>query len=141
MNTANPNVNAPKAAAPLSARPKQAAAEAGTQSGRWYEPDVDIFETEAALVLKADVPGARPEDIETDLKDNLLTVTARTTAVGGPWRPLHAEFADGHWQRQFRLGQSIDQEKITAAVKDGVLTLTLPKAERARVRKIQVKTE
>lgn len=142
MKTVNPTptVKSPETAPALSARPKHEAAEAGTQSGRWYEPDVDIYETEAALVLRADVPGAKPEDIETDLKDNLLTVTARTSGVGGPWRALYAEFADGHWQRQFRLGQSIDQAGITAAVKDGVLTLTLPKAERARARKIQVKT-
>jgi len=136
--TQTPTVQSPQSSAALSARQKHQAAEAGTHEGRWYEPDVDIFETETALVLRADVPGTRPEDIETDLKDNLLTITARTSKVGGPWRPLYSEFADGHWQRQFRLGQSIDQEKITAAVKDGVLTLTLPKAERARARKIQV---
>jgi HSP20 family protein len=137
--TQNQNLTSPETSA-VAARPKHQAAEAGTHGGRWYEPDVDIYETEAALVLKADVPGARAEDIETDLKDNLLTVTARTSTVGGPWRPLYTEFADGHWQRQFRLGQSINQEQISAAVKDGVLTLTLPKAERARARKIQVKT-
>lgn len=137
--TQTPKVQNEQAGA-LSARPKQEAMEAGTHGGRWYEPDVDIYETEAALVLRADVPGARAEDIETDLKDNLLTVTARTSTVGGPWRALYTEFADGHWQRQFRLGQSIDQGQISAAVKDGVLTLTLPKAERARARKIQVKT-
>ena len=138
--TQKPTVESPQATGALSARPKTEAAEAGTQSGRWYEPDVDIYETKDALVLRADVPGAKAEDIETDLKDNLLTITARTGRAGGPWRPLYTEFADGHWQRQFRLGQSIDQAAISAAVKDGVLTLTLPKAERAKARKIEVKT-
>lgn len=123
----------------LAPRSKQEAAEAGTHEGRWFEPDVDIYETDEALVLRADVPGARSEDIETDLKDNLLSVTARTSPVGAQWRPLYAEFSDGHWQRQFRLGQSIDQANISATVKDGVLTLTLPKAERAKARKIQVR--
>ena len=140
MKTVNSNVRTPEAeqAAALQPRAKQAAAETGTHEGRWFEPDVDIYETAEALVLRADVPGAKAEDIETDLKDNLLTVSARTAPVAGPWRSLYTEYADGHWQRQFRLGQSIDQTRIAATVKDGVLTLTLPKAERARARKIQV---
>jgi HSP20 family protein len=138
--TQTSKLQTPETTGALSARPKQEAQEAGTHGGRWYEPDVDIYETAEALVLRADVPGAKADQIETDLKDNLLTITARTGGVSGPWRPLYTEFADGHWQRQFRLGQSIDQAGISAAVKDGVLTLTLPKAERARARKIQVKT-
>lgn len=122
----------------LPVREKQAATEAGSYEGRWFEPAVDIYETEEALTLVADLPGVAPEDISTDLRDNLLTLTGRVRAQGGAWKPLSAEYVEGHYTRQFRLGQHIDQAKITAAFKDGVLTLTLPKAESLRPRKIQV---
>jgi HSP20 family protein len=111
----------------------------GTHEGSYFEPAVDIYETEEALTLNADVPGAVAEDIQTDLKDNLLTITARLGPLDSRWRPLYQEFETGHYVRQFRLGQQIDQSKISAQLKDGVLTLTLPKAERARARRIEIK--
>lgn len=114
--------------------------EPGTREGRYFEPQVDIYETEDALTLSADMPGARAEDIETDLKDNLLTITARVGPVEDKWKPLYVEFEEGHYMRQFRLGQQIDQSRITAQLNDGVLKLTLPKAERAKARRIEVKT-
>ena len=117
----------------------QVTRETGTHEGAYFEPEVDIFETAEALTLTADVPGALAGDIQTDLKDNLLTITARVRPVESRWKPLHQEYAVGHYQRQFRLGQQIDQGKISAQLKDGVLTLTLPKADAARPRRIEVK--
>ncbi len=120
-------------------REKQGSREQGTHQGPYFEPAVDIFETEEALTVRADVPGAEPEDIDTDVRDNLLTLTARVRPLDSKWRPLREEYAVGHYVRQFRLGQHIDQSKISAELKDGVLTLTLPKADHARPRRIQVK--
>ncbi len=112
--------------------------EEGTREGLYFRPDVDIVETEAALTLLADVPGASAENIEIDLRDNLLTITAVVEERGSRFRPVFQEFQTGHFTRQFRLGQEIDQAEITAEVNDGVLRLTLPKAARAVPRKIQV---
>lgn len=122
-------------------REKHEAQESGSYEGRWFEPAVDIYETEDALTVVADLPGVAAEDIETDLRDNLLTLTARTRKAQGDWKPLYTEYQEGHYTRTFRLGQHIDQAKISAAFKDGVLTLTLPKAESVKPRKIQVKAE
>lgn len=123
---------------PVPVREKQEATESGSYEGRWFEPAVDIYETEDALTVVADLPGVSPEDITTDLRDNLLTLTARIQAPKTEWKPLYAEYREGHYTRQFRLGQHIDQAKISALFKDGVLTLTLPKAESVKPRKIQV---
>jgi HSP20 family protein len=122
------------------AREKQTSREVGTFAGEYFEPAVDIYETAEALTVVTDVPGADPDSIETDLRDNLLTITARVKPVEGNLRPLHTEYRIGHFTRQFRLGQHIDQSKISAVLKDGVLTLTLPKAESVKPRKIQVQT-
>jgi HSP20 family protein len=113
----------------------------GTHEGRYFEPRVNIHETADALVLTADVPGAVAEDITTDLKDNLLTFVARVGPVEAKWKPLYEEYDVGHYMRSFKLGQQIDQSKISARLKDGVLTLTLPKAERHKPRRIAVKGE
>ena len=137
--TTDPKTITPTPTTAPAPRAKQPAEAEGTHPGRYFEPAVDIYETADALVVRADVPGASPETVETDLKDNVLTLTARVAPLGGAWKPLYAEWTEGHWQRQFRLGQTIDQAKITAALKDGVLTLTLPKAERAKARRIEVK--
>jgi HSP20 family protein len=119
--------------------PKALARESGTREGAYFEPLVDIYETDEALILHADVPGATSEDVETHLEDNLLTLTAPVKPVDEAWRPAYEEYAVGHYVRQFRLGQQIDQAKITATLKDGVLTLVLPKVDAARPRRITVK--
>lgn len=115
--------------------------EEGTREGIYFKPDVDIFETDQALMVIADLPGATSENIEIDLRDNLLTLTAAVEdKLDGSWRPAYAEYRTGHFMRQFRLGQNIDQAEISASVNDGVLHLTLPKAESAQPRKIEVRT-
>lgn len=119
-------------------REKAEAQESGSYEGRWFEPAVDIYETDDALTLVADLPGVGAEDVSTDLRDNLLTITARFKNDASQWKPVYEEYAEGHYTRQFRLGQQIDQAKISAVMKDGVLTLTLPKADAAKPRKIQV---
>ncbi len=95
--------------------PKAPARESGTREGAYFEPPVDIYETDEALILHADVPGATNEDIETHLEDNLLTITAPVKPVDDAWRPAYEEYAVGHYARQFRVGQQIDQAKITVS--------------------------
>lgn len=127
-----------KQSSELPVREKQLTREAGTHQGPYFEPEVDIYETEEALMLSADLPGVEPADLSTELRENLLTISARVEPADGNWKPLHQEYTVGNYLRQFRLGQQIDQGKISAVLKDGVLTLTLPKADHARPRRIQV---
>jgi HSP20 family protein len=119
-------------------REKSGSREQGTYQGPYFEPAVDIYETEEALTLKADLPGVQPEELQTDLRENLLTITAKVRSMESKWRPVYQEYTVGHYVRQFRVGQQIDQSKISAQLKDGVLTLTLPKADHARPRRIEV---
>lgn len=112
-----------------------------TREGPHFQPDVDIFEREDALVMIADVPGTTSEGIELDLRDSTLSVGATVGAVDAKWKPIYLEYEIGHYSRQFRLGQIVDMAKISAQVKDGVLTVTLPKVERALPRKIQVSSD
>lgn len=124
----------------LPVREKQVTREPGTYEGPHFEPPVDIYETDEALVLCADLPGVDAKDIHTDVRDNLLTLTAKVTPVQENWKSLYREYTVGNYTRQFRLGQQIDQSRITAELRDGVLKLRLPKAEKARPRRIEIKT-
>lgn len=113
----------------------------GTREGTYFKPDVDIYETDDALMVVADVPGTTAGDVEIDLRDNMLTITgAVDTGDTENWEALYTEYRTGHFTRQFRLGHHIDQSNITAELNDGVLRLTLPKAESATPRKIEVTT-
>lgn len=113
----------------------------GTREGVYFKPDVDIFETDEALTVVADLPGTTAEDIEIDLRENMLTLTGVVSSgLEQNWQPLYTEYETGHFTRRFRLGQHIDQAEISATINDGVLRLTLPKAERAVPRKIEVST-
>lgn len=113
----------------------------GTREGTYFKPDVDIYETDDALMVVADLPGTTAEDIEIDLRDNTLTLTGLVDdGRQSDWQPLYTEYQSGHFMRQFRLGQHIDQSAISAEYDDGVLHLTLPKAEDAMPRKIEVNT-
>ena len=105
-----------------------------------YLPAVDIFESDDALTLIADMPGVAPEEVCIDLKDNQLTIHGAATVYGEGEQSLLREYGVGDYQRQFTLGKMVDQSKIEALMKDGVLTVTLPKADVAKPRKIAVKT-
>lgn len=112
-----------------------------TREGPHFRPDVDIFEGDHALVMVADVPGSSNDEIELDLQDNTLHLVAKVPPVESKWKPIYLEYEIGHYARLFRIGQIVDMGKISAQVKDGVLTVTLPKIEKALPRKIEVKSE
>lgn len=105
-----------------------------------YVPSVDIYESADALTLVADMPGVPPENVTINVHDNQLTVRGTVTIEGEKEHMLLQEYGVGDYSRQFTLGRTIDQTKIEASMKDGVLVLTLPKAEAIKPRKISVKT-
>lgn len=112
------------------------------RGGRVYSPSVDIVELENELLLLADVPGVRPEDLEISYEQGQLTLHARVRPRQDPDRTeyLAREYGIGDFYRSFQVGEGIDAQKIEAELKDGVLTLHLPKAEAAKPRRIQVKS-
>lgn len=125
----------------LQAKEKQELAHPAEQTkpGRFFTPDVDIFETERALTLLADMPGVSPEHLTLDLKDDTLTITGEVIQEKQAGeKVLLFEYDTGTYYRQFSLSERIDKDKIDAQLKDGVLRLTLPKVEKAAPRKIAV---
>jgi HSP20 family molecular chaperone IbpA len=110
-----------------------------TKPGPVFTPSVDIFETEKAITLLADMPGVKADDLTIDLRDDTLTLTGDVGAdVGTPGEKVYAEYETGRYYRQFSLSEVIAQEKIDAKLSDGVLRLTLPKVEKATPRRIAV---
>jgi HSP20 family protein len=108
--------------------------------GRVFLPAVDIFETPEALVLVADMPGVSGDKVALDLKENHLIISGEVGPPMGEGETMvEQEYFTGDFHREFHLGSIIDQTKIDAAMKDGVLRLVLPKVEKAKPRKIQVK--
>jgi len=104
---------------------------------RYVVPPVDIYETQDGLVLMADLPGVAKEALGVRVEDNLLTIQGRPSH-GAPGSPVHREFELVNYFRQFELSEKVDQARIEATLKHGVLTLNLPTAEKAKPRQIQV---
>lgn len=111
-----------------------------TKSGVYYSPTVDIFETRDAITLVADLPGVDKDGLDINVEDKQLTITGLVSEVEDRLQPVYTEYGIGGYTRSFRLGDAIDQSKINAALKDGVLTLVLPKAEALKPRKIKIQT-
>jgi HSP20 family protein len=111
-----------------------------TRSGRTYVPAVDIIEKDDELLLLADVPGVQAEGIDVDYERGQLTIVARAEPRQTP-QSVYAlqEYGVGDFVRTFQVGEGIDASRIQAEVSRGVLTLHLPKAEKAKTRKIAVK--
>jgi len=113
-----------------------------TRPGTVYSPFVDIFENDDAITVVAEMPGVKPEDFDIDVRDRVLTLTGRATLPdrSKEWDVLR-EYDSGTFFRQFTLSETIDQSKIDARLADGVLRLELPKVEKARPRKITVRSQ
>jgi HSP20 family protein len=106
-----------------------------------FAPPLDIHETPEGLVLEADLPGVAPEDLQLQVQNNVLHILGRVTwPVPADARPLHEEVPRGDFYRSFILSEEVDTEKIQADFSDGILRLTLPRVERARPRKIEIRT-
>lgn len=111
-----------------------------TRSGPVYVPAVDIFETDELITVLADMPGVEPENLNIDLRESVLTLTARVTQPESPKESyILFEHRTGTFHRQFTLSEAIDQSKIDAKLTDGVLRLELPKVEMAKPRQIAVR--
>lgn len=110
-----------------------------TRSGPVFVPSVDIFESETSMTLLADMPGVTKEGLTVDLKDNTLTIRGEVApAETEGRRVIFREYQEGDYFRQFSLSELIDQARITASLKDGVLTVLLPKIEPAQPRRIEI---
>jgi HSP20 family protein len=111
-----------------------------TIPARMFLPAADIFEGENDLTVILEMPGVEKSNVDIHVEDGILNVEGRLdlTKYQG-LQPLYTEYNIGHYSRSFRLSSKIDQNKIAAEMKDGVLSLKLPKVEEAKPRTIQVK--
>jgi HSP20 family molecular chaperone IbpA len=112
-----------------------------TIPARVFVPTTDIFETEDALTVVMEMPGVNREHADITVEDDVLSVVGRIDfAKYENLQPVYTEYNVGHYRRSFNLAHnSFDEHKISAAMQEGVLTLTLPKAERAKSRRIPLK--
>lgn len=113
-----------------------------------FRPAADITESDQAFTVRLDVPGASSEGIDIRFEGNQLSINAKVPqrspsnppgSTSNP-TPLHREYGVGNYARTFRVGEGIDAAAISAKYQHGVLTLALPKADGARARKIDVRT-
>jgi HSP20 family molecular chaperone IbpA len=112
-----------------------------TRPGLVFTPAVDIFETDEEISLMADLPGVEAGDLNIDLNENVLTLDGDVKAPEASDEvDIIKEYSTGKYYREFSISHVIDQAKIDAKLKDGVLRLRLPKAEAAKPRKIAVKS-
>lgn len=106
-----------------------------------FAPAFDIHETPEGLVLEADLPGVPADGLQLQVQNNVLHILGRVEwPLPANARALHEELPRGDFYRSFILSEEVETEKIQADFSDGVLTLTLPRVERARPRKIEIRT-
>jgi HSP20 family protein len=112
---------------------------AGTTSRPAVMP-MDAWRQGDSFVVEFDLPGVRPETLDIDVERNVLTVKAERTRTNGDWEMLAAERPNGLFSRQLVLGDDVDLEHVKADYEAGVLRLTIPVAEKAKPRKIEITT-
>ncbi len=105
-------------------------------------PPADIYENEECFVLRCEMPGVGKGDVEATINNNELIITGRVNPEEGEDRsPVYSEYSLRNYQRKFRVDENINAPAITAALENGVLTVTLPKSERVKPRKIEIAFE
>ena len=113
--------------------------EEATVPARVFLPTTDIFETDQALTVVMEMPGVNKDKVEINLEDGVLTIEGKIDfSKYQDLQPVYTEYNIGNYRRSFTLPETIDQEKIKAEMSDGVLMLSLAKAEKAKPRKIAI---
>jgi HSP20 family protein len=108
------------------------------QTEQFVTPMASILEGADGYVLRVEMPGVNEEGLEISLEDNELTVTGRRSLPAIDGTLIHHESRRDNFRRTFELDPSIDGNRIGAKIEQGILTLTLPKAEHVKPRKITV---
>lgn len=110
-----------------------------TIPARVFLPNTDIYETKDALTVILEMPGVEKSNVDVRVEGGILNIQGRLDmSKYQGLQPLYTEYNVGHYARNFELSSKIDHNKIGAELKDGVLTLTLPKVEEAKPRRIEV---
>lgn len=115
-------------------------ANSGASATTTFTPRVDIVETDHELTLYADMPGVAPDQLDVRFNEGQLSLHGQVTPRQRNVQLLRKEYEVGDFHRVFTVGETIDASRITAEMKGGVLTLHLPKIEKAKPRKIEVRT-
>lgn len=108
-----------------------------------FLPSIDISEDEKEIVVKAEIPGCKAEDIEIDVQGNILSISGEKKRYEEKKEKgcYCSERVYGSFRREIAIPSEVQSDKVSAVSKDGILTITLPKAEKSKSNKIQVKEE
>lgn len=107
---------------------------------RAFLPTTDIYETEDALTVVLEMPGVDRDNIEVNVENGVLTVEGKINfGKYEGMQPIYSEYNIGPYRRSFRISSRVDQDRIRAEMRDGVISLVLPKAEEAKARRIEVR--
>jgi len=110
-----------------------------TIPARVFLPQTDIFETDQALTVILEMPGVDKDKVELKVENDVLKIEGWIDfSRYEELQPLYTEYNIGNYARSFQLSSKIDQDRISAELRDGVMTLVLPKSEKAKPRKIVV---
>ena len=110
-----------------------------TPGGTTYSPWFDIWENDDEMILYGDLPGVTPEDLDVHFENPVLTIHGKVRPRHNDIKFLHGEYGIGDFHRTFTVGEAIDTERISAELKNGVVTVHLPKSEKVKPRQIEVK--
>ena len=127
--------------ADMIAHPQAGERAESTRNAPIFVPAADIYETEDALFLSLEMPGVSPDALNIMLDQRVLTISGRSRSSAPEGYSLtHHEYRDGDYERAFTLSEAIDNDKIEAELKEGVLRLKLPKSLPAPAKTINIKT-
>lgn len=106
-----------------------------------FVPATDIYENEDGYLLRCDMPGVSQDQVDVTLEDGVLTVTGtQSEQKRDGYEEVYTEYPTGIYRRAFTIRQAVEETKITAKLSNGMLELTLPKAEIAKPRRIEIQT-
>ncbi len=104
-----------------------------------FTPKCDIWENQNSVYLEVEMPGVTDQNVDVSLEDGILTILGRVEPLNlEGYSRVYAEYEDGNFERSFRISDEIDEEKISATMKHGLLRLELPKREAVKPRRISV---